>query len=27
VKAITEQTGLTINDVVSLVREEIKKKL
>ncbi|NPE08958.1 MAG: nickel pincer cofactor biosynthesis protein LarC [Asgard group archaeon] len=27
VKTITEQTGLTINDVVSLVREEIKKKL
>ena len=27
VEAITKQTGLTINDVVSLVREEIKKKL
>jgi uncharacterized protein (TIGR00299 family) protein len=27
IKQITEQTGLTINDVVSIAREEIKKKL
>ncbi|MBK5112870.1 MAG: nickel pincer cofactor biosynthesis protein LarC [Candidatus Heimdallarchaeota archaeon] len=27
IKHITEQTGLTINDVVSIAREEIKKKL